>query len=325
MLPTKGRHSEIQRLLVGAVWLSTGQALAQSHGTQGKGSRCEHIQIRVKGALEAPWLEQLSQACTDLAAIPDADRTASVLVSPRESGVEVEVTLSDGRSVTRSVRTPKALAGTLEALLTVPGGTRPRPSFASDATGADLDHEIPGAKESAREEERRGGRLGLELGGSLGARALGDGPIWAISSGVHAEVRRRAWLVGISLRWDTVPPKVVREPPDFEMDTFSMGTTVARRFPSSLGQLDVGVAPRVAFDGQTAEVGMGQVDGARWDLRLGAFGRLRIGGASTRLRIELDGEISPRYLRHEVRIDPGLPPLPAWTAGLAVGISWGTP
>jgi hypothetical protein len=85
------------------------------------------------------------------------------------------------------------------------------------------------------------------------------------------------------------------------------------------------VSPRLVSQIQAAQLPAGERTGSDTDVRIGAFGRSIFGRSKARLLVEADMEISPARLRREVQLQPEFPDLPAWSAGVAVGVLWGAP
>jgi hypothetical protein len=88
---------------------------------------------------------------------------------------------------------------------------------------------------------------------------------------------------------------------------------------------DVGGAATLLVEAQSFETLDGEVAGSSTDVRLGLFTRFLFGTSAWRWTVALDGELSPPRLRRELRVDALAPALPTWSAGLAIGVSWGEP
>ena len=166
-------------------------------------------------------------------------------------------------------------------------------------------------------DEHRGTKILREIGGRVAAR----GYLSADLSGV-AELRTDSWLFGTLFRWDFVSDKSAPLVAVFEMETVTAGLLVGRRIPFGFGSFDTGLSPRLVVETQTYEAKAGEQSKSATDVRLGAFARLAFGKSSLRALVELDGELSPSRLRRIVQLDPLLPALPAWSAGLTAGVMW---
>lgn len=285
--------------------------------------------------MSARWMEAIERACADLATAPGADASARVRIVPLDRDLSVEVTLADGRSASRRLASPDALRPTLEALLLIPmlapaaiarAAADPAPPREPVFTRAD-DPGVgkpppPPAPASSSPPEPT---FGVDFGGSVGGRVAGDGYL-SVAPAAFAELRAGPWLIGTFIRWDVYEYKSAPLVTTFEMETVAAGLLVGRRTPLAFGSLDVGVSPRLVVETQTFETRAGeQTDTSGTDVRLGGFARLGLGRGAVRGLLELDAEISPGRARRVARLDPLLPALPAWSAGLSVGIMWASP
>lgn len=164
--------------------------------------------------------------------------------------------------------------------------------------------------------------------GGVGGR-LAEREYYSLAPAGFAQLRARDWLFGMSVRWDVLQWKSDVAASNFEMDTLGAGLSVARRFRPSFGLIDVGLSPRLVAETQsfegTSPDEMGEQADTQTDVRLGAFMRTALSNAPLRLFVELDGELSPGRLRRDIRIHPALPPLPSWSVGIGVGVTWGEP
>lgn len=280
------------------------------------------------------WIEAIERACADLAAAPGADASAQVRIVPVDRDLSVEVTLADGRSASRRIATPEALRPTLEALLLVPtlapaprartteeSAPPPREPVFTRAEDPGLGRPPPAAPAASPPEPT----FGVDIGGGVGGRVAGDGYL-SVAPAAFAELRVGPWLVGTFLRWDVYQDKSAPLVTTFEMETVAAGLLVGHRAPLGFGNVDVGVSPRLVVETQTYEAKAGeQTITSGTDVRLGAFGRLGLGKGAIRGILELDAEISPGRVRRVTRLDPLLPALPAWSAGLSLGLMWASP
>lgn len=300
--------------------------------------------MRIQGRPDGRWLEPIVRACEDLRTMPDGDATARVRIVPAGADLIVEVVLNDGRSTLRRVQEPSHLRTTLEALLTVPPElpAPPSPAGSSAAAPAGRSAEPPRAPPSLVNEvgdERSPAatkpapppNFGVEIGGAFGGRLAGR-EYYSLAPAGFAQLRARDWLFGMTVRWDVLQWKSDVAVSNFEMETVVAGLSVARRFRPSFGLLDVGLSPRLVAETQSFQGRPGappaeldQEADTQTDVRLGAFVRTALSDAALRLFVELDAELSPDRLRRDIRIHPALPPLPAWSTGIGVGVTWGEP
>jgi hypothetical protein len=170
----------------------------------------------------------------------------------------------------------------------------------------------------------------MELGGAAGGRVAGHRYV-SFAPGGFAQLRVDSWLFGMTARWDAVQVRSSTSVPNFEMDTLAAGLSVGRRWSVAPAQIDIGVSPRLIAETQSYQANPAAPTEAtekadtQTDLRLGAFARIAFGRGAFRPLLELDTEISPSRLRRDIRIDPLLPPLPSWSAGISAGVAWGEP
>jgi len=168
-------------------------------------------------------------------------------------------------------------------------------------------------------------KIGVDLGGLAAARIAGPGPYTSAGVSGFAQLDVGPWGLGVDARWDAFE-WISGAGPDLEMATLALGLTIARRFRLRFGDVDAGVVPRLVAETQSDSVGAGENTLANTDIRGAAFVRAAFGhGRPLRALVELDAELSPNRVRHSYRLDPGLPALPAWSAGLGVGFAWAEP
>lgn len=325
-------------------------SLAGSADARANDRVCDGARIHVAGDVERRWRAAIDAACSAMATLPGVDPTAHVRMAAIDRDLALEVTLADGRFASRRVLSPDALLATLEALLVVP------PSAASEASEV---NEVPEVSRASTAKADDGGRVervqppsamgssstwprleepapsqrpangepttAIELGGGAGGRVAAQGYLSASVSG-FADIRVGNWLLGTLIRWDVLGTKSAPLVDVFEMETVVAGIAVARRVRLGFGSLDAGVSPRLAVETQTFESGAaGESSLSSTDVRLGAFGRLSFGKSALRPIIEVDADVSPSRLRRVTQLDPRLPALPSWSAGLSAGLAWTAP
>lgn len=314
-------------------------SLSASAGARADEQVCDDARLHVAGDVEPRWRAAIDRACSALATLPGIDPTARVRMVAIDRELALQVTLADGRFASRRVVSPDALLATLEALLVVPPSDAREARQGSDAK-ADPDQrgereEPPPAITSAwprLEEPTPSPRpsngeptTAIELGGGAGGRVAARGYLSASVAG-FADIRVGTWLLGTLIRWDLLGSKNAPLVDVFEMETVVVGIVVARRAGVGFGSLDVGLSPRLAVETQTFESGAaGESSLSSTDVRLGAFGRLSFGKSALRPIVELDADVSPSRLRRVVQLDPRLPALPSWSAGLSAGLAWTAP
>lgn len=68
-----------------------------------------------------------------------------------------------------------------------------------------------------------------------------------------------------------------------------------------------------------------EVTATEGDVRVGALLRALLGTGQVRLLVSIDAELSPVRVGREIRSAPELAPLPSWSLGAGVGVSWQEP
>jgi hypothetical protein len=292
--------------------------LATPAGVSARTEGCADPRITVIGALDERWLASLARACAALATMPDRDPTGRLSVSPSGRGLVLQVTSGSGKSATRHVDEPAALLPTLEALLVIPPGAR-----AAQAVEAEAPDRASAPAEGAPVVNDE--HLAIFVGGTVGARLSGPQTFLFASPGAFFEVAMGAWAIALGMRWDELLVAEDIVVPGFEMDAVSVTVSVARRWPSSFGAVELGLAPRLIAESQSFRPPTGERGGTSTDIRPALVARLEVGRRRTRFLVDLDADVSPGRLRRELRIDPELPHLQGWSVGLAVGAAWGAP
>jgi hypothetical protein len=235
----------------------------------------------------------------------------------------LELSLADGRSAIRRVRTAAALRLTLEALLTMP----PAANDTASATPAPLlvaapppqpSEPIPSAPKPAH------APFAVELGLAAEAR-LEHGPTYSyVGVTSYVAVPVESWRFSLSLRWDPVQLVHISGYPDFDAQQVAFGVLLARRLLDRPAvALDLGAGAMIVYESQSIQPpGESKDADSTTEPKLAGLARLQLGRASVRTVIALDGELSPARLGRPSRIAPDLPPLPAFSVALAVGASW---
>ena len=279
------------------------------------GSVCADPRVSIAGALDTVWLEAVVSLCEDLGSIPDIDPQVRLRVIPAGTDVIVEASLPDGRTTLRRVRKPRDLRLTAEALATVPPA----------ATLSKVDASAPPSSPD-HEPAARSRPIGFELGAAALVRASAAPTYVSAGTAGYVGVRPGNWMLGVHARWEILEQLTSHPPRGYEMDSAGAGFFVARRLELSPAvRADVGGAATLLVEAQSFETSAGEVSGSSTDVRLGLFTRFLFGTSAWRWTLALDGELSPPRLRRALRVDPVAPQLPTWSAGLAIGASWGDP
>ena len=266
------------------------------------------------------WRSAVEQARLLLDTRADLDRCADLLLENDADRLLVRIVLADGRSATREVEQPAALYATLDALLSVPSSDHRRELAAEPHPVLGLD-----AKPDPTTHSNAAPRVELGIGGM--GRVAGAPLYGGAGLAAFAQLSSNRWLLGVSARWDGSDALLAdASPSGFNMQTLALGIDVGVRSTFRSVVVDALVGPQVrvenqeAFGGETAADGIG---GGTSDVRLD--GALRCTTPrSGQLHFFAEGDIdaSPKRIARSRRLDPGLPTLPAWSAGVTLGLSW---
>jgi hypothetical protein len=319
------------------------------------GPPCSTVTIEADVSVNTRWPGLQNDLREAFEARDDIDRCARVALTERDASVTVEVVLPDGRSATRSLSRREDVVPTLEALLvmpqrsaqalqaqkaglepapsgsplaspmpaapsgTAPAGTRPVPSAPGLA--------VPSHEAAAPLPGRPPSRLRIELSVITGAR-IGDGQV-GVGLGAFSFLEVSGWLVGFEGRADRYEVLSGGTP---SAGTLELGVLGGPRFRFQNMALDLIAGPAAVLQGTTTfeskSTGGGgsDVSGSSSStaprLLLGA--RVNFGARSLlHVFVGVDGELGPPRLGDGASM-PGVPRLPVWTLGLALGATVGT-
>ncbi|MFT3926860.1 MAG: hypothetical protein QM778_30220 [Myxococcales bacterium] len=286
---------------------------------------CEGVRLVVDATLDQVWADAAAQLQTRLHTFgADADCTVVQLLGA-PGHMHVQVTLGDGRSVTRPAETPEVLLPTVEALLT------PLPEQPSQMPVAPA-APPPSPPLPAMPPEPRllpPPMVVLEFGVAPSLHFAGTPRYLGYGLAAHVDVLVDSWVLGIWSRWDFQDRFVDDDPipPDFDMSSFLLGAFAGYRFSVRGWAVDAVAGPNLVIENQEARSthGVGEVGGAFSDMTISAA--LRLLGPRHRwphptFFALLAAELNPRRVTHTVQRDPELPPLPAWGGTLALGAAW---
>jgi hypothetical protein len=173
------------------------------------------------------------------------------------------------------------------------------------------------------------------VGVGLGGRLAAPGSITMADIEARIDVLLGHWLLFASIR-DV--PVGLQSSQGIESDPYrelGVGIGAGRRFRLGTTALDVGLEPALAVMRMEVDLpqpqpsGQEDVSGTDVELRIGAFARLWLPlGPSWALTVTADTDVMPNNLVAPDRIDlpPGvvtneaIPPFPAWTGGLRLGV-----
>jgi hypothetical protein len=303
---------------------------------------CSSLAFTVDPSVGRRWPEldeELRQAFTGRDDV-DACARVGVRSATSESSLLVEVTLPDGRSATRTVRSRQDVLGTVEALVLLPPAAEPASDAQPEALpAAPSPRQAPEGTVASTITVRSSPplpavsprRFALELSLGVGAHA-GDGQT-KLGVGASSLVALAGWLVGFQAEADRYERLSVA---GARTGAFVLGLLGGRRL--AFGQLAVDLigGPAVALRGgwsiatakgssdATTTPTMESSAGHTFVPRLRFGGRLTVRALSTvRAFIGLEGDIGD--------VGPEGPPqrgetqgLPTWTVGLTAGATLGT-
>jgi hypothetical protein len=293
-------------------------------GAAGLGCQSPRIHLELAGKPE--WEAEIPALRTRLAVLEHVDACAHVTIRGETDGVSVEVR-SGTRAAARHLSDPSELVRTVEALIVLPPPFEELDASAPDgAFSANPAPDGPGAPQQVVHSP-----LSSHMEFAAGASTRVGGNPLLVGAGIAASAGliEGSWIVGVDARWEFADGLVsATAPSGFSMDSAAIGVAVGHR--SELGPIscDALIGPTVVLESQEAygprpdsTEGIG---GSALDARLDLTLRATV-PRSSRFRVYAAGdiEVSPHRLAHPKQLDPELPPLPAWTSGVAVGMAWG--
>jgi hypothetical protein len=285
---------------------------------------CHGPRLIVAPHLAEVWTQAIEDARVSLRERANLDRCAEVRLEPDQNSLRVQVSLEDGRSATRQVASTAALLPTLEGLLELPAPElRPEDVWQEPVTVRD---EVAPPGPALRATPAPHLEAGLGVMGRVSGNPLYDG----VGIAAFAQLSLSHWLFGVVARWDAVDSLLAdAEPSGFNMQTLAIGIDAGARTHLRGFLLDALIGPQIrvenqeAFGGQSSPDGVG---GGTSDVRLDFSLRLS-GPPDSRLRFFGEGDLdaSPSRLSKTHRLDPQLPALPSWSAGITLGAAWSLP
>lgn len=303
---------------------------------------CDAVTVAVEGPLSPAWREAADRTCLKLSGTRDVDASATIHLREVAGKMIVHVTIADGREALRTVPSPDALDRTVLGLVTLPPPAAPEPPLPAAAEPAPPPPPArepsveppapippappapppssPPAPSSADSAPRPPG-ASVEIGVSSMGRAANAAAYLSVGASAYAGVDAGRWLLALSVRWAPFEALTSHPPAGFEMDSVGAGFVVARRLGES-PQFDLGATVTLLEEAQSYTVDSQEITRQTAEVRLGPLVRALFGRGRLRGSIGLDAELSPTRIRRPVRLDPALPPLPAWSIGVAVGVTW---
>jgi hypothetical protein len=230
----------------------------------------------------------------------------------------------------RRIRSPDDLSTIVEALTVVIPESHPQnqeergpPAIADNPRPVEPSRNAPPAPMRT---PAAGQEIRVELG--IGAEGRMSGAPTYLSAGGtgYAGLRPGAWLFAIIARWQPSEVPAKGAVAGFEMESAGAGFLVARRFlrTHALG-VDAGATVLMLVDTQSVETRTPDEVGSAADARFGLLVRALLGAGAWRFAPSIDADLAPARIRRSIRIDPDLPPLPKWSIGLGLGVSWTEP
>jgi len=328
-----------------AASLALGLGLLAAPAARAGDPACPGIAIEADAGVGARWPGMPERLRAAFDGREDVDGCARVKLTRQRASIAVEVILPDGRFAARSVAGPEDLVPTLEALLLVPelpppaeaapqpptapaaavAATAPAPATRSPVASARVspaaaDRGAPA--ESPAGQEASGVRVELSLGT---AARIGDGQA---GGGVAARslVEIAGWLAGFEGRIDGYQGVSGAAP----TGALELALLAGRRLRLGTLALDLIAGGGLALQGNTKSVtqaGSGAppvtTSTSRADPRLILGARLHFRALSTlRTFVGVEGDLGRTHPAADRASD--LPPVPAWTVGLAFGVTVGT-
>ncbi len=156
-----------------------------------------------------------------------------------------------------------------------------------------------------------------------GARVTGPTLFWMLDLELRADVRIRDWIVLLNFRYAPVgasPGNVALD--DDSYNEVAVGVGIGRRFALGGAAIDLALTPSLVTVGMESDFPADNTAASASQFRLNASARWSTPlGDRAAFVMVLDAELAPQALAAQVKLDPHLPPLAAWTAGLRLGAS----
>jgi hypothetical protein len=285
------------------------------------------------------WPGLVERVQSELSARSDVDACARVDLRLEGDAVfTVSVTLPDGRAASRDVTERDDVIPTLQALLLVPDPSPRAPAAASPPTPA-APHRtafIDGTSRAERDEPpatTAARSLGVELSLITGAR-MGDGQL-GVGAGVLSFLELNGWLIGFEGRADSYRALGGGDPEA----ALELAILAGRRLDLGNVALDLSAGPAVAMKGLASSQSESRRVSSSATLeipppvqppepRSGPVPRLLLGArlgfsprSVFRTFVGIDGEVGPALASS----DPSSARLPAFSVGLSLGATLGTP
>jgi hypothetical protein len=107
------------------------------------------------------------------------------------------------------------------------------------------------------------------------------------------------------------------------MSTAGLGFMVGRNmFAASSLRVDAAMTTTLLTEAQSVQLSEREISGTESDVRVGALARCLVGSSPLRLAVTFDADVSPARAGREIRAADALAPLPSWSLGLGLGVTW---
>jgi hypothetical protein len=293
---------------------------------------CELVSVDVSPNLDPVWMDAMTELRAALARELTGRECVPVelRVEPSPGGVLVRARSADGRETSRPVKDPRALVPVVLGLLaTAPVEPLP-PAETAESHAHALPPTAPTTPSARADVDSTGLRSPGPMNGTPSAVSVGLGLSTGIRAGVPTDVAMwdnelrvdvllHDWILLANMRYAFLGV-VSGIPVDSDAyEEIAVGFGAGRELRWGRNTLDMTASPSVAFVNLERDTPV-EVSGERAQVRIGAAARYGHAlGAGWKLTITLDTEVAPSSLIRNRHVDPELPPIPAWTAGLRLG------
>ncbi len=275
---------------------------------------CEAAGIHIEHSPGAEWRTAVLDVCSEFHSMPDVDPAATVQFSGDQQELLLSVRLRDGRTAQRRIRSPEALRNAVEALVVMP----PAPHSGPEDV---MPYRIEPARSVPPSAALR--TVQIEISGGVMGRSSHSPSYVSAGATAGAAARWGKWLFGLNLRFEPWTRVSAGYLPRFEMSTSGVGFLVGRNVTSSSSVLfDTAVTTTLLSEAQSVQPAEQEVSGTEGDVRVGLLARCLFGSAPLHLAVTLDGDVSPARAGREIRAADALVPLPSWSLGLGLGLTW---
>ncbi len=254
-----------------------------------------------------------------------ADKCASVRVVAASGKMLVIVSLKDGRSALRRVKTVEELLDAVDALVLVPA---PAVATVSDEPSAPAVVFVPPPNEKdavPAPAATEVARPHFELGLAGTASVLGAPMLVGFGLQGFAQVSYAPYLIGVTVQYDPLVAALGEQArrERFETSTVGVAAVAGRRFEVASFRLDLlGAFAMVGQHQRARPTEAPRVEMTSIGPRVGLSGRLSDGGRSG-LRGYLGVDVSAWWPKHDDALPDGLRQFASFSTVLSLGLVWG--